>query len=113
MSGKGSVRQRNRPLRLLPQSPAPGPSDEGRGCLREAPVGGPEGCSAFGRYTHRIAVGNERLLGCENDEVRLRWRDYAHGNKTKSMCILAEAFIRQFLRQVLPKGVALSSHTSV
>ncbi len=38
MSGEGSVRQRNRPLRLLPQSPPPGPSDEGRGGLGEAPV---------------------------------------------------------------------------
>ena len=58
----------------------------------------------LGRYTHRIVIGNERLLGCENDEVRFRWRDYADGNKTKVMRILVEAFIRRFLCHVLPKG---------
>jgi Putative transposase/Transposase zinc-binding domain len=48
------------------------------------PFGGPEEVLAYlGRYTHRIAIGNERLLACENGEVRFRWRDYAHGNKVK------------------------------
>ena len=47
MSGEGSVRQRNHPLRLLPQSPPPGPSDEGRGGLRERPSAVPKRCSAI------------------------------------------------------------------
>ena len=58
----------------------------------------------LGRYTHRIAIGNERLLGCENGEVRFRYRDYAHGNTTKVMCLPAEEFIRRSLLHVLPKG---------
>ena len=50
------------------------------------PFGGPEQVLAYlGRYTHRIAIGNERLLDDENGEVRFRWRDYAHGNKVKVM----------------------------
>ena len=62
------------------------------------PFGGPEAVLRHLRhYTHRIVIGNERLLGCENDEVRFRWRDYAHGNKTKVMRILAEEFLRRFL----------------
>jgi Putative transposase len=60
--------------------------------------------SYVARIDSEQVKGCERLLGCENDEVRFRWRDYAHGNKTKVMRILAEAFIRRFLRHVLPKG---------
>ena len=55
------------------------------------PFGGPEQVLAYlGRYTHRIAIGNERLLGCENGEVRFRYRDYAHGNNIKVMRLPAE-----------------------
>ena len=40
------------------------------------PFGGPEEVLAYlGRYTHRIAITNERILACENGEVRFRWRD--------------------------------------
>ena len=75
------------------------------------PFGGPEQVLAYlGRYTHRIAIGNERLLGCENGEVRFRYRDYAHGNKTKVMRLPAEEFIRRFLLHVLPKGFMRIRH---
>ena len=74
------------------------------------PFGGPEQVLAYlGRYTHRIAIGNERLLGGENGEVRFRYRDYAHGNKTKLMRLPAEEFIRRFLLHVLPNGFMASS----
>jgi putative transposase len=45
----------------------------------------PSRCSPIRRYTHRIAIGNERLLDSENGSVRFRYRDYAHGNKVKVM----------------------------
>ena len=75
------------------------------------PFGGPAQVLAYlGRYTHRIAIGNERLLDCENCEVRFRYRDYAHGNKTKVMCLPVEEFIRRFLLHVLPKAFMRIRH---
>ena len=75
------------------------------------PFGGPAQVLAYlGRYTHRIAIGNERLLDCENGEVRFRYRDYAHGNKTKVMCLPVEEFIRRFLLHVLPKAFMRIRH---
>lgn len=75
------------------------------------PFGGPEQVLAYlGRYTHRIAISNERLLGCENGEVRFHYRDYAHGNKTKVMRLPVEEFIRRFLLHVLPKGFMRIRH---
>ena len=75
------------------------------------PFGGPAQVLAYlGRYTHRIAIGNERLLDCENGEVRFRYRDYAHGNKTKVMCFPVEEFIRRFLLHVLPKAFMRIRH---
>ena len=64
----------------------------------------------LGRYTHQIAISNERLLDCENGEVRFRYRDYAHGNKVKVMRLPAEEFIRRFLLHVLPKGFMRIRH---
>ena len=75
------------------------------------PFGGPEQVLAYlGRYTHRIAISNERLLACENGEVRFRWQDYAHGNKVKVMRLPVEEFIRRFLLHVLPKGFMRIRH---
>jgi hypothetical protein len=75
------------------------------------PFGGPEQVLAYlGRYTHRIAIGNERLLACENGEVGFRWRDYAHGNQVKVMRLPVEEFIRRFLLHVLPKGFQRIRH---
>jgi putative transposase len=67
------------------------------------PFGGPGQVLAYlGRYTHRIAIGNDRLPGCENGQVRFRYRDYAHRNKTKVMRLPAEEFIRRSLLHVPP-----------
>ncbi|MGH8474051.1 MAG: IS91 family transposase, partial [Gammaproteobacteria bacterium] len=75
------------------------------------PFGGPEAVLRYlGRYTHRIAIGNERLLDGENGEVRFHYRDYAHGNKVKVMRLPAEQFIRRFLLHVLPKGFMRIRH---
>ena len=69
------------------------------------PFAGPEQVLAYlGRYTHRVALSNERLVSLENGQVRFRWKDYAHGNKRKVMTLDVEEFIRRFLLHVLPSG---------
>jgi len=56
----------------------------------------------LGRYTHRIAISNHRLVKLESDKVSFRWRDYADKNKPKIMTVDADEFIRRFLLHVLP-----------
>jgi hypothetical protein len=75
------------------------------------PFGGPEQVLAYlGRYTHRVAMANSRLLACEHGRVRFRWKDYRAGNKSKAMTLDAEEFIRRFLLHVLPKGFRRIRH---
>ncbi len=57
-----------------------------------------------GRYTHRIAISNSRLLSIDNGKVRFRWKDYRHGNHHGTMTLDANEFIRRFLIHVLPDG---------
>ena len=64
----------------------------------------------LGRYTHRVAISNNRLIGMDNGVVTFRWRDYSDGNKQKTMGIAAEEFIRRFLSHVLPKGFRKIRH---
>lgn len=73
--------------------------------------GGPEQVLRYlGRYTHRVAISNHRLLSFDGDHVTFRWRDYAHGNKQKTMTVSADEFIRRFLLHVLPKGFVRIRH---
>jgi len=58
----------------------------------------------LGRYTHRIAISNNRLLRMEDGKVTFTWRNYQHGNKLHTMTLQAEEFIRRFLLHVLPSG---------
>ncbi|MDH4101634.1 MAG: IS91 family transposase [Nitrospirota bacterium] len=64
--------------------------------------GAPGVLKYLGRYTHRIAISNERILKLEEDKVAFRWRDYADGDKNKVMTLQASEFIRRFLLHVLP-----------
>ena len=57
-----------------------------------------------GRYTHRVAISNNRLLSMENGKVRFRWKDYRDGNRQKTMTLTGSEFIRRFLIHVLPSG---------
>jgi hypothetical protein len=67
------------------------------------PFAGAEQVLAYlGRYTHRVAIANHRLVSFEDGKVRFRWRDYADGNKTKTMGLTGEEFIRRFLLHTLP-----------
>ena len=58
----------------------------------------------LGRYTHRVAISNERILRVEEDKVTFKWRDYKDKNKMKKMTITIEEFIRRFLIHILPSG---------
>ena len=67
------------------------------------PFDGPTGVLQYlGRYTHRVAISNNRLLTIRNGEVSFLWRDYADQNRQKIMTLKAEEFIRRFLLHVLP-----------
>jgi hypothetical protein len=57
-----------------------------------------------GRYTHRVAISNNRLVSIEDDRVRFRWKDYRDNNRQKIMSLQAGEFIRRFLIHVLPDG---------
>ena len=57
-----------------------------------------------GRYTHRVAISNNRLLSMENGKIRFRWKDYRNGNRQNTMTLDAGEFIRRFLIHVLPDG---------
>lgn len=64
----------------------------------------------LGRYTHRVAISNHRLVDFDGKQVRFRWRDYAHGNEKKIMSLSADEFIRRFLLHVLPRGFMRIRH---
>jgi hypothetical protein len=67
------------------------------------PFGGPEQVLAYlGRYTHRVAIANSRLLSLADGKVRFTWKDYRASSKTKVMTLDANEFIRRFLLHTLP-----------
>jgi hypothetical protein len=67
------------------------------------PFGGPEQVLAYlGRYTHRVAIANSRLLSLAAGKVRFTWKDYRQDGKTKVMTLDADEFIRRFLLHTLP-----------
>lgn len=69
------------------------------------PFGGPEQVLAYlGRYTHRVAIANSRLVSIDDGRVCFRWKDYRHHDKQKLMSLEAGEFIRRFLLHVLPDG---------
>ena len=59
----------------------------------------------LGRYTHRVALSNDRLVKLEGNQVTFRWRDSADNNKIKWLTLEAFEFIRRFLLHVLPEPV--------
>ena len=75
------------------------------------PFNGPETVLGYlGRYTHRIAITNHRIIGMEDGKVSFLWKDYADGNKQKVMTLDAFEFIRRFLLHVLPDGFVKIRH---
>jgi hypothetical protein len=71
----------------------------------KAPFGGPQHVLEYlGRYTHRVAISNRRLLTLENDQVSFAWKDYRDRNQSKIMTLPADEFIRRFLQHAVPPG---------
>ena len=62
------------------------------------------------RYTHRIALSNERLVAMKDDQVTFRWKDRAQGNQEKLMTLGAAEFLKRFLRHVLPRALMRIRH---
>jgi hypothetical protein len=77
------------------------------------PFGGPQQALAYlGRYTHRVAISNERLLSLQEDKVAFQWKDYRHQHKqnSKVMTVTADEFTRRFLLHTLPPGFQRIRH---
>ncbi len=71
----------------------------------KAPFAAPQPLLDYvGRYTHRVALSNTRLLDIEDGQVRFRWKDYRDQKQQKTMTLSAAEFIRRFLMHVLPPG---------
>src|SRR5439155_13987324 len=75
------------------------------------PFGGAEQALRYlGRYTHRVAISNHRLVSFVDDQVIFRWRDRAHNNQEKLLPLSLDEFLRRFLLHVLPKGFVRIRH---
>jgi len=71
----------------------------------QPPFGGPAQVLEYlGRYTHRVAIANHRLLSLDGGQVRFQYKDYRDHDRQKTMTLEAEEFIRRFLLHVLPDG---------
>jgi hypothetical protein len=69
------------------------------------PFGGPQHVLQYlGRYTHRVAISNHRLISFADGKVTFRWRDSAHQNQQRLMTLSVDEFLRRFLFHLLPKG---------
>jgi hypothetical protein len=69
------------------------------------PFGGPRQVLKYlARYTHRVAISNQRLVSMADGKVSFSWKDYADGSRQKTMTLQAHEFIRRFLLHVLPIG---------
>jgi hypothetical protein len=71
----------------------------------KAPFAGPQQVLSYvGRYTHRIAISNSRIIAIDDGKVCFRWKDYRRDNRHGTMTLAADEFIRRFLIHVLPSG---------
>jgi hypothetical protein len=69
------------------------------------PFAGPEKLLDYlGRYVNKIAISNSRILSCNEQSVKFKWRDYSDNNKIKIMDLKPEEFMRRFLSHIVPKG---------
>ena len=77
----------------------------------KAPFGGPAQVLKYlARYTHRVAISNQRLLSLAEGRVSFRYKDYADGQRHKTLTLSAEEFLRRFVQHVLPKGFVKIRH---
>ncbi len=70
------------------------------------PFGGPSQVLKYlGRYTHRVAIANSRIIRFENNMVTFKYKDYRDENRWKTLTLPLERFLKRFLYHVLPKGL--------
>jgi predicted Zn-ribbon and HTH transcriptional regulator len=75
------------------------------------PFGGPQQVLEYlGRYTHRVALSNDRLRSLREGQVTFQWKDYRHPQRPKLLCLAVAEFIRRFLLHVLPPGFQRIRH---
>jgi len=75
------------------------------------PFGGPEYVLRYlGRYTHRVAISNHRLITFADQKVTFHWRDSAHKNEQRRMTLSLDEFLRRFLLHLLPDGFVRIRH---
>jgi hypothetical protein len=75
------------------------------------PFGGPEYVLQYlGRYTHRVAISNHRLVSFKDGQVTFRWRDSAHHNQQKLRSLPVDKFLKRFLLHILPQGFVRIRH---
>jgi hypothetical protein len=75
------------------------------------PFGGPAQVLKYlSRYTHRIAISNRRLLSIDDDNVTFRFKDYARGNRPRTMTLKGPEFLRRFLLHAVPRGFMRIRH---
>jgi hypothetical protein len=67
----------------------------------------------LGRYTHRVAISNNRIVHMDNGLIVFKWRDYRDKNKEKFMTLTAEEFIRRFIMHILPKKFVKIRHFGI
>ena len=72
--------------------------------LKDSMAGPDHVLEYLGRYIHRIAISNQRIISYDENHVTFNYKDYQDGNKIKQMTLSIEEFIRRFLLHVLPKG---------
>jgi hypothetical protein len=69
------------------------------------PFGGPQYVLQYlGRYTHRVAISNHRLVSFADGKLTFRWRDSANKNEQRLMTLALDEFLRRFLLHLLPQG---------
>jgi len=66
--------------------------------------GAPAVLRYLGRYTHRVAISNHRLLAFDGAHVTFSYKDYAHGGERRTMTLTAMEFLRRFVQHILPRG---------
>jgi hypothetical protein len=64
----------------------------------------------LGRYTHRVAISNHRLIAFDGERVTFRWKDYAREGQRRTMTLTAMEFLRRFIQHVLPRGFVRIRH---
>lgn len=67
----------------------------------------------LGRYTHKVAINNQRITQVSDEKVTFQWRDYKDNHQNKEMTLVAFEFIRRFLLHILPSGFVKIRHYGI